>query len=153
MAPPGETETAAAPTPVATATAPNRLAGKWHATFDVAKGKVRLPSGVATRTWERDDGKTAHGEVQVRLVIAKSGQLQGRASGALGALGISGQVFGDKLRAKLTASQGATDPLGMRGILLGEAHGENIIVRLRVASHDASLVRAGRGQLERLAAP
>ena len=141
----GPAASAALPAPGETA-----LAGTWEGSYDARKGAVVLPDRVKDKTRGNDDGKLMSGPGKVELTVAPSGEVRGKATGALGEAHLSGKV--DEGGTYLSASwypEDATKPNAMTGVLLGPIKDGVITAMIRVAGPDAVLVREAKVELKR----
>ncbi len=96
------------------------LAGTWEGSYDAKKGAVVLPDRVKDKTRGSDDGKLASGPGKVELTILPTGEVRGKATGALGEARLTGRL--DSGSAYLSVSwypEDATKPNAMTGVLLG----------------------------------
>lgn len=106
-----------------------------------------LPPKVKDKVRQKEDGKAATGPGTVTLTIDPSGDLRGKAKGALGDATLIGKVEGDVVRASLTPDDPHAEN-AMTGVLVGKLEGEVIRGNIRVAGPDAVLVRESAVELK-----
>lgn len=126
------------------------LAGTWEGSYDARKGAVVLPDRVKDKTRGNDDGKLMSGPGKVELTIAPSGEVRGKATGALGEARLTGKL--DEAGTYLSVSwypEDATRPNAMTGVLLGPIKDGVITAMIRVAGPDAVLVREAKVELKK----
>ena len=126
------------------------LAGTWEGSYDAKKGAVVLPDRVKDKTRGSDDGKLASGPGKVELTILPTGEVRGKATGALGDARLTGRI--DSASAYLSVSwypEDATKPNAMTGVLLGPLKDGVINAMIRVAGPDAVLVREAKIELKK----
>jgi hypothetical protein len=126
------------------------LAGTWEGSYDARKGAVVLPDRVKDKTRGKDDGKLMSGPGKVELTIAPSGEVRGKATGALGEARLTGKL--DEAGTYLSVSwypEDATRPNAMTGVLLGPIKDGVITAMIRVAGPDAVLVREAKVELKK----
>lgn len=126
------------------------LAGTWEGSYDARKGAVVLPDRVKDKTRGKDDGKLMSGPGKVELTIAPSGEVRGKATGALGEARLTGKL--DEAGTYLSVSwypEDATKPNAMTGVLLGPIKDGVITAMIRVAGPDAVLVREAKVELKK----
>ncbi|AUX26592.1 uncharacterized protein SOCEGT47_071620 [Sorangium cellulosum] len=99
-----------------------------------------LPPKVKDVVRKKDDGKLATGKGTVTLTIEPSGELKGKAKGALGDASLVGKTEDGMVRASVFPDDPRA-PNAMTGILVGKLKGEVIEGELRVTGPDAMLVR------------
>jgi hypothetical protein len=134
---PATSQSADGPPPLSNA----ELAGTWLGTYDAKKGEVLLPPSVKDKTHASDDGKVMTGPGKVEIVISRSGEVKGTASGALGDATLTGQLGDD---GKLGVSWWPDDPRSpnaMSGTLIGLVKDSVIHAKIRAAGPNATLAR------------
>jgi len=154
-APPATSGSAALPgaaseSPMAAAAARSALTGAWQGAYEAKKGSVEMPPKVKDKPRSSDDGKAMAGPGKVELEVAADGNVQGKASGALGEATLSGKL--DEAAGVLRASWFPVDPSApnaMTGVLIGLIKDGEIHAEIRVAGPDATLVREGKIDLKR----
>ncbi len=138
--------TASAAAPQAAST--NDLTGSWEGHYEAKRGSVSLPPKVKDKGIAADDGKNAAGPGQVEIAVLSGGDIRGKVSGALGALGISGRVDGATIRAAVRPD----DPPGpnpMSGIFLADRKGDVLACELHLAGPDGTVIREASFELKR----
>jgi hypothetical protein len=126
------------------------FAGTWEGTYDAKKGAVVLPERVKDKTRGDDDGKLVSGAGKVELTVAPSGDVRGKATGALGEARLTGKL--DEGNSFLRVSwypEDATKPNAMTGVLYGPVKDGVIVALIRVAGPDAVLVRESKIDLKK----
>lgn len=123
------------------------LAGEWSGGYDATRATIVLPKKNPWPAWKEDSGKQL-GKGMLDLQIDPAGVVRGRASGALGALVIRGQVEEGRVRA--TVSPENVEATGaMAGTLTGEAQGADLRVLLRLSDEKGETVRTAESKLTR----
>lgn len=107
-----------------------------------------MPDGVDDPGWSKDDATVLIGDGDVTLTVHEDGEVSGKSSGALGSLDIRGRVEDGVLSAGIVSSDAHADH-AVAGLLTGQRRGPAIEAELRVANHDASLVRRASLRLAR----
>jgi hypothetical protein len=126
------------------------FAGTWEGSYDARKGAVALPDRVKDKTRGEDDGKLMSGAGKVEITVLPSGDVRGKATGALGEARLTGKL--DEGSGFLRASwypEDATRPNAMTGVLLGPVKNGMITAMIRVAGPDAVLVRESKIELKK----
>jgi hypothetical protein len=117
--------------------------GNWQGSFQAQLFRVETTGGV--KEWKKDDGSKASGEGQLSLSVGADGSVIGSATGALGALSVSGRVEGDRAALELSAST----PDGFHGVILATQAGEGMKGTLSASSGDSLQVRQAAVSLSR----
>lgn len=126
------------------------FAGTWEGSYDARKGAVVLPDRVKDKTHGGDDGKLMSGPGKVEITVLPSGEVRGKATGALGDARLTGTL--DESGGLLRVSwypEDATKPNAMTGVLLGPVKGGVINAVIRVAGPDAVRVRESKVELKK----
>ncbi|MEO7332261.1 MAG: hypothetical protein ABI193_27035 [Minicystis sp.] len=132
------------------APAPGSLGGTWEGRYEAKKGTIEMPPKVKDKARAADDGKAMAGPGKVELTIAPSGEVHGKATGALGEATLSGKM--DVEGGVLRASWFPLDPSvnnAMTGVLIGQLKGTTLQATIRVAGPDATIVREATLDLQR----
>jgi hypothetical protein len=146
-APPSAAPAASIALPTA---ADGAFAGTWEGSYDAKKGSVVLPDKVKDKTRGGDDGKLMSGPGKIELVVTATGEVRGKATGALGEARLTGKL--DEGGTFLSVSwypEDAAKPNAMTGVLLGPLKDGVISAVIRVAGPDAVLVREAKVELKK----
>lgn len=82
------------------------------------------------------------------MTVADDGAVTGEGAGALGAVAIRGRADEAFLRAGVTPADPSA-PDAMRGVLVAEVTGDDLVGQLRVSSADGTVVRTAEVRFER----
>lgn len=94
----------------------------------------------APGAWEKDGGQKYAGPGTIEIAVNDRGQVSGAVKGALGELGVRGQIDGDELRANLVSS--SDDPTAIHNGTIVLAHDSDTLKgRLSAGSGDALTMR------------
>lgn len=115
--------------------------GTWKGDFAAA----RRASTTTTKeggpgAWEKDNGQKLSGPGALEIVVDGNGRVSGTLKGALGELGLRGQIDGEELRANLVAN--SEDPAAIHhGTLILAHESDTLTGRLSAGSGDALTMR------------
>lgn len=124
-------------------------AGTWTGRFEAKRAPIPLDPGVKVKAWSADDGKTASGAGEIEVVVAATGIVSGKISGALGDGTLTGGLVGDSIRATLSPAPSDERGLAMSGTLVLTPKGQGYAGELRASSYDARTVRVAAVELAR----
>ena len=145
---PSSTTTASA---TASAAPAHPHAGTWKGSFEATKGDVTIEEGVPYGTWKKEEGASLAGAGEIVLTVSPNGAVNGKATGALGALRAMGVLAAED--SELAVTLQPEDPNAedaMTGTLVGKVEGDLIKGELRASSRDGNRVRKASLTLERL---
>jgi hypothetical protein len=115
--------------------------GSWRGRYEARHFKIEMAKKDGMiKQWAEDDGKTASGAGELMLKIDDAGQVSGTGQGPLGALILTGEVDGDRLRVKLQPVDPAAEG-ALAGFLLATRKGEAFSGKLQASSGDSLVVR------------
>ena len=120
--------------------------GTWEGSYDAKKGAVVLPDRVKDKTRTSDDGKLMVGPGKVEITVTATGDVRGKATGALGEARLTGKLV-DEGGGFLHVSwypEDASKSNAMTGVVYGPLKDGVITAMIRVAGPDAVLVRESK---------
>jgi hypothetical protein len=140
---------------VAPANAPNGsgawYVGTWKGNFAAARrASTTTAKEGGPGAWEKDDGQKLSGPGTLEVIVGNDGRVSGTLKGALGDLGLRGQIDGEELRANLVAN--SADPTAIHNGTLVLAHDSGALKgRLAAGSGDALAMRQADVTLKKAA--
>ena len=138
--------TSATATTSASASAPAKawFEGSWQGAFQAELFRLETPAG-GVKAWKDDDGKAASGEGKLSFEATPDGSITGSVTGALGNLGISGHVDGDRAALLLSAAEAA----GFHGVILASQTPDGMQGTLSASIGDSLQARQGKVTISR----
>lgn len=115
------------------------FAGEWNGSYDAQHYLIEVPKNEGAREWAADDGGAASGEGTLSLRVSDAGAITGTASGPLGAMKVTGEVDGEKLRLRFEPEH--PGERSFRGFAVLVREGEALEGRLQTSTGDSRTVR------------